>query len=254
MKKVLTLICSIFAVTTSLTMAKPKNLLETAKGAENFTILTKAIQAAGLEGALKGDAQLTVFAPTDEAFMRLPKGTLETLLKPENKDALINILTYHVVAGKVNAATAVTLKEATALNKQKINVTFKNAALYLNDSKVVATDIVATNGVIHVIDNVLLPANLKTTKKKTSQNPSVAILNDAVDVGVDLYNGGNEKACATIYEIAVRAVVALKPNELKKNTMNKLVTALQKVSQSDDNKANAWTLREAIDSAFMDLE
>lgn len=254
MKKIFTLIGAVFALTLSTASVKAKTLLETAKGAENFTILTKAVQAAGLEDALSGNTKLTVFAPTDEAFMRLPKGTLQTLLKPENKEMLINILTYHVVAGEVKAKTAVSLDEATALNKQKINVAFKNAALYLNESKVIATDIQASNGVIHVIDNVLLPANLKAASKKSNESASLTILNDAVDIGVDLFNNGDQKACAIIYEIAVRAVVEIKPKELSQANMNKLSSALKTVSKSNDHRENAWTLRDAIDSAFRDLE
>jgi uncharacterized surface protein with fasciclin (FAS1) repeats len=107
---------------------------------------------------MKGKGPFTVFAPTDAAFAKLPKGTVETLLKPENKAKLIAILTYHVVSGKVMAKTAVTLKKATALNKKDIALAVKDGALTLNGSaKVVKADIGCTNGVIHVIDAVILP-------------------------------------------------------------------------------------------------
>ena len=107
---------------------------------------------------MKGDGPFTVFAPTDEAFAKLPKGTVESLLKPENKDKLVAILTYHVVSGKVMSKTAVTLDKATALNKKDIALAVKDKSLMLNDSaKVVTADIECSNGVIHVIDTVILP-------------------------------------------------------------------------------------------------
>ena len=107
--------------------------------------------------ALKGEGPFTVFAPTDEAFAKLPEGTVETLLKPENKEKLTDILTYHVVAGDVRAEAAVKLTSATALNGKTLKLEVKDGVLHLNESKVTAADVVATNGVIHVIDAVLLP-------------------------------------------------------------------------------------------------
>jgi uncharacterized surface protein with fasciclin (FAS1) repeats len=134
-----------------------KDIVDTAVAAGSFKTLAAALGAADLVGALKGDGPFTVFAPTDEAFAKLPAGTVEMLLKPENKAKLVDILTYHVVAANVPAATAVTLTEATALNKKKIKLGLRGDALYLNDSKVIKTDIMCTNGVIHVIDTVLMP-------------------------------------------------------------------------------------------------
>ena len=136
---------------------KKKDIVDTAVAAGSFKTLAAALTAADLVDALKGKGPFTVFAPTDEAFAKLPKGTVETLLKPENKDKLVDILTYHVVPAKVPAKTAVTLTKADALNKKSIKVAKKNDGLFLNDSKVVKTDIVCSNGIIHVIDAVLLP-------------------------------------------------------------------------------------------------
>ena len=135
-----------------------KDIVDTAVGAGTFKTLAAALGAADLVKALKGEGPFTVFAPTDEAFAKLPKGTVEELLKPENKAKLVDILTYHVVSGKVMAETAVTLKKASALNKKEIALEVKDKALILNGSaKVVKTDIEASNGVIHVIDTVILP-------------------------------------------------------------------------------------------------
>ena len=139
-------------------MKETKTIVETAVAAGSFKTLAAALGAAGLVETLNGDGPFTVFAPTDEAFAKLPEGTVEDLLKPENKDKLVNILTYHVVSGKVMAETAITLDKATALNEKDIALAVKDEALTLNDSaKVVTADIDCSNGVIHVIDTVILP-------------------------------------------------------------------------------------------------
>ena len=158
-------IVGVFIASCSLAVADhhgKKDIVDTAVGAGSFKTLAAALGAADLVGALKGDGPFTVFAPTDEAFAKLPAGTVEMLLKPENKAKLVDILTYHVVAAKVPAATAITLTEATALNKKTIKLGLRGDALYLNDSKVIKTDIMCTNGVIHVIDTVLMPPVAKS--------------------------------------------------------------------------------------------
>ena len=132
---------------------------------KDFDILTTAAEAvlaakpdSPVALLADGDTALTVFAPTDKAFAKLPKGTVETLLKPENKDKLVAILTYHVVSGKVMSKTAVTLDKATALSKKDIALAVKGQSLTLNGSaKVIKADIECSNGVIHVIDTVILP-------------------------------------------------------------------------------------------------
>ena len=133
------------------------SIVEVASSNPDFSTLVTAIKAADLAETLDGPGPFTVFAPNDEAFAKLPKETLASLLKPENKDKLVDILTYHVVSGAVPAKVAVTLKKATAVNKKDIKVNKKEDGLFLNKSKVIATDIKASNGIIHVIDSVLLP-------------------------------------------------------------------------------------------------
>ena len=138
--------------------APKKDIVDTAVAAGSFKTLAAALGAAGLVETLKGKGPFTVFAPTDEAFAKLPPGTVEDLLKPENKQKLIDILTYHVVSGKVMAKTAVTLDKATALNKKDIALAVVDKALTLTKSaKVVTADIQCSNGVIHLIDTVILP-------------------------------------------------------------------------------------------------
>ena len=145
----------------SLSAAEKKDIVDTAVAAGSFKTLAAALGAAGLVDTLKGSGPFTVFAPTDDAFAKLPAGTVETLLKPENKAKLVDILTYHVVAGDVNAEAAMKMKEATALNKKKIMLEVKDGALYLNKSKVTTADVKCSNGVIHIIDTVLMPPMAK---------------------------------------------------------------------------------------------
>jgi uncharacterized surface protein with fasciclin (FAS1) repeats len=136
------------------------DIVDTAVAAGDFTTLVKAIQAAGLEDTLRGEGPFTVFAPTDAAFAKLPKGTVATLLKPENKKQLIAVLTYHVVSGRVLAADVMKLDSGTAVatvNGAKVTVGRKGHAVRINNARLVQTDIEADNGVIHVIDRVLLP-------------------------------------------------------------------------------------------------
>jgi uncharacterized surface protein with fasciclin (FAS1) repeats len=136
-----------------------KTVVEIAAGNKDFSTLVAAVKAAGLVETLSGKGPFTVFAPTNDAFAKLPKGTVEELLKPENKEKLTAILTYHVVAGKVMAADAIKLdgKNAATVNKQEIAIKVKDGKVMINDATVTAADIVGSNGVIHVIDTVLLP-------------------------------------------------------------------------------------------------
>ncbi len=134
-----------------------KNLAETAVAAGKFSTLVAAAKAAGLVEALSGEDALTVFAPTDEAFAKLPKGTVDSLLKPENKSKLAEILKYHIVAGRVYSSAAVAAKSAETLQGSAIKITVSDKGAMVNESKLVMTDIDASNGVIHVIDAVLMP-------------------------------------------------------------------------------------------------
>jgi len=134
-----------------------KDIVDTAVTAGSFKTLAAALNAGGLVETLKGKGPFTVFAPTDEAFGKLPKGTVEELLKPENKDKLVKILTYHVVAGKVTAADVVKLSSAETVEGSKVKIKVSDGKVKINDANVVKTDIAASNGVIHVIDSVILP-------------------------------------------------------------------------------------------------
>lgn len=139
------------------TKAATKDIVDTAVSAGSFNTLVAAVKAAGLVDTLKGDGPFTVFAPTDAAFAKLPQGTVAELLKPENKKKLQSILTYHVVSGKVKAAQVIKLTGAKTVQGEKVDIAVKNGAVSVDGAKVVKTDVETTNGVIHVIDNVLLP-------------------------------------------------------------------------------------------------
>lgn len=137
--------------------AAKADIVATAVGAGQFNTLAAALTAAGLVETLQGEGPFTVFAPTDDAFAKLPEGTVESLLKPENRDQLVAILTYHVVAGKVTAADVVKLDDAKTVNGQDVRITVADSAVQVNDANVIKTDIEASNGVIHVIDTVIIP-------------------------------------------------------------------------------------------------
>ena len=137
-------------------MEKSKDIVDTAVGAGNFGTLVAAVQAAGLVDTLKGDGPFTVFAPTDEAFAALPAGTVEDLLKPENKEQLVAVLTYHVVPGKVMSGDLSNNMMATTAQGSDVTI-MTEGGVKVDNANVVAADIEASNGVIHVIDAVILP-------------------------------------------------------------------------------------------------
>lgn len=148
----------LFSLVLATSMALPAaDIVDTAVGAGSFNTLVAAVKAAGLVDTLKGSGPFTVFAPTDEAFAKLPAGTVEGLLKDPEK--LKQLLTYHVVAGKVMAADVVNLKEAKTVQGSSAKVEVKDGTVMIDGAKVVKTDIVCDNGVIHVIDAVILPKN-----------------------------------------------------------------------------------------------
>jgi uncharacterized surface protein with fasciclin (FAS1) repeats len=145
------------AIGSTYSRATSQDIVDTAVGAGQFKTLAAALTAADLVGTLKGDGPFTVFAPTDAAFSKLPAGTLESLLKPENKAKLTAILTYHVVPGAVKAQQVTKLNEAKTVNGAMVKVSTKGGKVMINDANVVKADIPASNGVIHVIDKVILP-------------------------------------------------------------------------------------------------
>ncbi len=145
------------AMAVSAVAGSKADIVDTAVAAGSFKTLVAAVQAAGLVDTLKGPGPFTVFAPTDEAFAKLPAGTVENLLKPENKSKLAAILTYHVVSGNVTSDQVVKMNSAATVNGQPLQIAVKNGSVMVNNAKVVKADIATSNGVIHVIDTVVLP-------------------------------------------------------------------------------------------------
>ncbi len=158
---VLAMICLAFVATVANAgqygSKNSKDIVDTAVGAGQFNTLAAALDAADLVDTLKGDGPFTVFAPTDDAFAKLPEGTVETLLKPENRDQLVAVLTYHVVPGNVYAADVVKLDSATTVNGADVSIQVADGGVRVDNANVIKTDITASNGVIHVIDSVILP-------------------------------------------------------------------------------------------------
>ena len=134
-----------------------KDIVDTAVSAGTFNTLAAALKAAGLVDTLKGKGPFTVFAPTDDAFAKLPAGTVESLLKPENKAKLVSVLTYHVVPGAVSSAQVVKMTSAKTVQGQSLKISAKGGSVMIDNASVVKADIEAVNGVIHVIDHVMLP-------------------------------------------------------------------------------------------------
>ena len=159
MKKNLLIVASLVLVafTSSNVFAQKENIVGLAVGNEDLSTLVAAVKAAGLVETLSGDGPFTVFAPTNEAFAALPEGTVENLLKPENKDQLIAVLTYHVVSGDAYAKDLSNGQDITTVEGDDVKVKINKKGVMINDAKVVAADVKATNGVVHVIDHVLLP-------------------------------------------------------------------------------------------------
>ena len=161
MKRIVAVCCLVLAVGIASAYAGcgtcDKTVVAAAKHNDSFKTLVAAVEAAGLADALSGDDQITVFAPTNDAFSKLPAEAVADLLKPENKDQLVKVLTYHVVPGRVKAADVVKLSSAKTLEGSDVDISVDGGKVKINDAEVIKTDIPCKNGVIHVIDAVLLP-------------------------------------------------------------------------------------------------
>lgn len=171
----------------SVAEAGHRDIVDTAVAAGSFETLAAALGAAELVDALKGDGPFTVFAPTDDAFAKLPKDVLASLLEPENKDRLVAVLTYHVVAGRVDAKGAIAAERAKTLQGEEVGIRIADGRLKVNDSNVVTNDIACSNGVIHVIDAVLLPPSVANPRGRKVigvyvERPDAAL---AAQLGID---------------------------------------------------------------------
>jgi uncharacterized surface protein with fasciclin (FAS1) repeats len=222
-----------------------KDIVDTAVAAGQFKTLVAAVKAAGLVEALKGKGPLTVFAPNDDAFAKLPKSTLEDLLQPENRDKLSAILTYHVVPGKILLGT----QSPATLQGQSVTIR-TTGSFEVNGANVIATDIAASNGVIHVIDSVLIP----TPKKLAPREAARAVIELAIKRGVPLFNEGQPSACAAIYEVAIESLLKSHTKALGNQDRSILRDALREMRSDKENpRQQAWTLRRALDTVYESL-
>lgn len=244
------ILCSngIIHIIDSVILPASDNIVETADKAGAFKTLLAAAKAAGLAEALTGKGPFTVFAPTDEAFAKLPAGTVESLLKPENKDKLAAILKYHVVAGRVYSEDALAAKKAETLQGNSVQITIAGGSAKVDGANLVTTDIDASNGVIHVIDSVILPSE----KKKVSALEVRKMIANAIGRGATTYNAGHHKACADIYMATVKEMVGY-GDQIPEELVTRLEHILTVAQHTNSSTQQAWTLRHGLDHAFSQM-
>jgi len=231
--------------------SRPTNTIpRVAKTAGQFMTLLAAVEAAGLTETLMGRGPLTLFAPTDDAFKRLPGGTVEELLKPQNREKLVTILTYHVVAGRVTADQARGLRTAETVAKETVRLSESDGQLRVNDATVRIADIPASNGLIHVLDRVLLPPDRSAATGPASgeRAKAVSLVDYAIDRGAPLYNDGQPAATVAIYETAINALLLLNADGLSADDRRALNAALRD-GRGASTKDRAFALRRALDDA-----
>ena len=235
----------IIHVIDSVILPSGDNIVVTADKAGTFKTLIAAAKAAGLAEALTGKGLLTVFAPTDEAFAKLPAGTVESLLKPENKAKLAAILKYHVVSGRVYSEDALAAKKAETLQGSNVHISVSGGKAKVNDANLVLTDLDASNGVIHVIDSVILPPE----KKKVSAAEARKMIEQAVAHGAKTFNAGHHKACADLYMTTMREMLAY-GDQMPEEILTNMKHVLARAERTHSAAQQAWTLRHGLDHAY----
>ena len=224
---------------------RQQNIVETASAAGQFETLLAAATAAGLAPALSGDGPFTVFAPTDDAFGALPAGTVETLLRPENREQLASILKFHVVSGRVGSDALADGATLDTLAGPRVTFTETEQGFTIENARIVATDIDASNGVVHVIDRVILPP------QQMSRTQAERTIDGAIDRGVPMFNHGNATATVTIYTNAARTL--LSSADLSTSERNRLQRGLRASEHSGSARDSAWQLRYALDDVRASL-
>ncbi len=224
----------------SLSAGEKKNIVDTAAAAGSFKTLLAAATAADLVGTLSGDEPFTVLAPTDEAFAKLNAGTVEALLRPENREQLVAILKNHVISGKITLAKALDARAAESLQGSKISFQFEGGRVLVGKATLLKADIVASNGIIHVIDQVLIP---QTKQSEPLTVPQLIEL--AIERGVPVFNDGDFDGCAAIYEVTIEALRTME--SVPKASREVLSKALTEASSKKSTEDKAWIFRRAID-------
>jgi transforming growth factor-beta-induced protein len=215
----------------------------TAASTGQFKTLLAAVGAAGLGDVLSGPGPFTVFAPNDEAFASLPAGTVESLLKPENKQQLIDILKYHVVSGRVYDNDAVKAGKATTLLGRSIEVNFSAAGLKINDASVIAKNIETSNGVVHMINTVLIPTSMSGQSVMTS-------LTAAIDRGVPMFNAGQFGKCSDLYMGTMTSINSAGIKNADRDTMTMVSQVLENARNTHEMSERAWVLRRGMDALY----
>ena len=223
----------------------PKDIVETATQAGQFNTLLAAAEAAGLAEVLKKpDADLTIFAPTDEAFKALPAGTVEDLLRPANRSRLAAVLKYHVLPSRL------LLEQDGVKTLQGGTVQIRPVgAVKVEQANIIVADIKATNGVIHVIDSVLLPS----LPEPTARRKAMSVIELAIERGVPLFNAGKTDASAAVYEITAKSLLNGHRDALSDADRARLKKALEAMHNDHGSRAQAWTLRYALDDVYRSL-
>ena len=219
-------------------------VLANAFQAGNFSTLLTAIGIANLNDALNSSGPFTVFAPTDDAFAALPAGTVDQLLQPENRDQLIDLLKYHVVPGRIYADMAVKAGRAKTLSGSTINIGVSAEGLNVNQAKVLAKNLEATNGVIHVVDQVLMPSKMSRRQVMTS-------LNEAIDRGVPVFNAGHHQRCCDIYMDAMTTIKDSGIESMDDHSMMLVQQTIDKAKRTHNSTDRAWVLRRGMDQLYM---
>jgi len=233
-----------------------KSILELATQTEELSALVAALSAAGIGDQLgRENGPWTVFAPVNSAFTALPEGVVEELLQPQNRARLIDLLGLHVVPGRISSNELLTNQRARTYFGNKIEFSIENGQITVQGARIIASDIQASNGVIHLIDSVIAP---ETRTIPDNTNPTRSDLNsEAVRVyeltvrrGVTLYNDGQREACAMVYEIAIESMIALGSDSLDSRGVERLMMGLAEAESNNDWSERAWIYRRALDGAY----
>jgi transforming growth factor-beta-induced protein len=224
-----------------------------------LSTLGAAVKAASLTAALEGDGPITVFAPVNSAFAKLDKGTLESLLRPENRETLVSILTYHVVAGRLTAADIAARSGAETVNGALVGFGTKDGRLTVNGTPIITLDVRASNGVVHLIDGVLLPPQTQETSRDDAMQTGAlpdgaaearALIERAIARGVPLFNEGNVEGCVAVYGITARALVGIGADNVPADVVRGLKRTLDEANAMHDARDRAWALRRGLDAAL----
>jgi len=250
----------IIHVIDSVLLPEAGTIVDVAIEAGSFGTLLAAANAAGLVPTLSGDGPLTLFAPTEEAFSALPKGTVASLLQPGNKNKLAEILKYHVVAGRVYSEDALALTSAPTVAGPSIAITATDGGANINNARLLQTDIDASNGVIHVIDRVLLPSDAPPAGAIASLKPAAdqrsvakSMLKDAIKRGVPVFNAGQQGQCADIYMQALQSLSAMPGVSMSAGLRGQIDHTLEVCPQMSSMTNRAWALRRQIDQVMLEL-